>query len=56
MLQFAGQSVVSNTSFAARGESIVCTPDDAYRCFMRTAMDYLALGNFLLAKSDQPPR
>jgi len=37
-----------------RGEPIVCTPEDAYRCFMRTEMDYLVLENFLLAKGDQP--
>ena len=36
-----------------RGEPIVCTPEDAYRCFMRTEMDYLVLGNFLLDKRDQ---
>ena len=44
-----------NTSFNVRGEPIVCTPEDAYRCFMRTEMDYLVLGNYLLAKADQPP-
>ena len=43
-----------NTSFNVRGEPIVCTPEDAYRCFMRTEMDYLVLGNFLLDKRDQP--
>jgi len=43
-----------NTSFNVRGEPIVCTPEDSYRCFMRTEMDYLVLENFLLAKSDQP--
>jgi carbamoyltransferase len=37
-----------------RGEPIVCTPEDAYRCFMRTDMDYLVAGSFLLAKDDQP--
>ena len=37
-----------------RGEPIVCTPSDAYRCFMRTEMDYLVLGPFLLKKSEQP--
>ena len=40
-----------NTSFNVRGEPIVCTPEDAYRCFMRTEMDYLVLGPFLLAKA-----
>lgn len=50
-----GCAVLVNTSFNVRGEPIVCTPEDAYRCFMRTEMDYLAAGNFLLAKGDQPP-
>jgi carbamoyltransferase len=43
-----------NTSFNVRGEPIVCTPEDAYRCFRRTEMDYLVLENFLLAKVAQP--
>ena len=43
-----------NTSFNVRGEPIVCTPEDAYRCFMRTDMDYLILENFVLDKKDQP--
>ena len=47
--------VVVNTSFNVRGEPIVCTPEDAYRCFMRTEMDYLVLNNFILKKSDQKP-
>ena len=50
-----GCATIVNTSFNVRGEPIVCTPYDAYRCFMRTEMDYLALGNFLLCKQDQPP-
>ncbi len=49
-----GCSVLVNTSFNVRGEPIVCTPEDAYRCFMRTEMDYLVMENFLLAKTDQP--
>ncbi len=49
-----GCSVVVNTSFNVRGEPIVCTPSDAYRCFMRTEIDILALGNFILTKRDQP--
>jgi carbamoyltransferase len=49
-----GCSVLVNTSFNVRGEPIVCTPEDAYRCFMRTEMDYLVVENFLLAKTDQP--
>ena len=48
-----GCPVIINTSFNVRGEPIVCTPEDAYRCFMRTNMDYLVLGNFFLAKKDQ---
>jgi len=47
--------IIINTSFNVRGEPIVCTPEDAYRCFMRTEMDYLVLGSFLLRKEDQPP-
>ena len=47
--------VLVNTSFNVRGEPIVCTPEDAYRCFMRTEMDYLVLENFLLCKNRQPP-
>jgi carbamoyltransferase len=49
-----GCSVLVNTSFNVRGEPIVCTPEDAYRCFMRTEMDYLVVENYLLAKDDQP--
>jgi carbamoyltransferase len=51
-----GCAVVVNTSFNVRGEPIVCTPEDAYRCFMRTEMDYLVIENFLLAKKTQPTR
>tara|TARA_R110002110_G_scaffold415719_1_gene654176 strand:+ start:14627 stop:16468 length:1842 start_codon:yes stop_codon:yes gene_type:complete len=46
--------ILINTSFNVRGEPIVCTPLDAYRCFMRTEMDYLVLENVILAKQDQP--
>ena len=49
-----GCPVLVNTSFNVRGEPIVCTPDDAYRCFMRTNIDYLVLGSFLLSKERQP--
>jgi carbamoyltransferase len=49
-----GCAVVINTSFNVRGEPIVCTPEDAYRCFMRTHIDSLVLGPFVLAKADQP--
>ena len=48
-------SVLVNTSFNVRGEPIVNTPEDAYRCFMRTEMDVLVLGNHVLRKEDQPP-
>jgi carbamoyltransferase len=49
-----GCPVIVNTSFNVRGEPIVCTPEDAYRCFMRTHIDHLVLGNFILDKKDQP--
>lgn len=49
-----GCGLVVNTSFNVRGEPIVCTPGDAYACFMRTEMDYLVMGNCLFAKGDQP--
>jgi len=47
--------VIINTSFNVRGEPIVCTPEDAYMCFMRTNMDYLIMGNYLLDKKEQKP-
>ena len=50
-----GCPLIINTSFNVRGEPIVCTPEDAYRCFMRTNMDYLIMGNFLLEKKEQKP-
>ncbi len=49
-----GYGVIVNTSFNVRGEPIVCTPEDAYRCFMGTEMDYLVMGNFLFEKDTQP--
>ena len=49
-----GCPVLINTSFNVRGEPIVGSPEDAYRCFMRTEMDYLVLENYLLEKSAQP--
>jgi len=49
-----GCAALVNTSFNVRGEPIVCTPEDAYRCFMRTEMEFLVLEDFLLAKVDQP--
>jgi carbamoyltransferase len=51
--EITGCGIIINTSFNIRGEPIVCTPEDAYRCFMRTEMDYLVLGPFLLAKTEQ---
>jgi carbamoyltransferase len=50
-----GCAVIVNTSFNVRGEPIVCSPEDAYRCFMRTEMDILVLGNFVLEKTRQAP-
>ena len=50
-----GCPVIINTSFNVRGEPIVCTPEDAYLCFMRTNMDYLIMGNYLLEKTKQKP-
>ena len=50
-----GCPVLINTSFNVRGEPLVCTPQDAYRCFMRTAMDALVLEQFVLTKTEQPP-
>jgi carbamoyltransferase len=53
-LERTGVPMLVNTSFNVRGEPIVCTPADAYRCFMRTEMDVLVLGPFLLEKDRQP--
>jgi carbamoyltransferase len=53
--QKTGCAVLVNTSFNVRGEPIVCTPEDAYRCFMRTEMDYLVIENFVLSKPEQTP-
>jgi carbamoyltransferase len=50
-----GCGVLVNTSFNVRGEPIVCTPEEAYRCFMRTEIDVLVLENCLLEKGDQKP-
>jgi carbamoyltransferase len=52
--KLTGYGVIVNTSFNVRGEPIVCTPEDAYRCFMRTEMDFLVLGDYLLEKREQP--
>jgi carbamoyltransferase len=48
-----GCPVIINTSFNVRGEPIVCRPEEAYKCFMRTEMDYLVMGNFVVAKTEQ---
>jgi carbamoyltransferase len=53
--RITGVPLVINTSFNVRGEPIVCTPHDAYLCFMRTHMDHLALGHHVLDKKEQPP-
>jgi carbamoyltransferase len=52
--KLTGDSIQVNTSFNVRSEPIVCTPEDAYRCFMRTGMDILVLENLVLYKQDQP--
>lgn len=52
--KLCGESVICNTSFNVRGEPIVCTPEDAYACFMKTDMDALVLEDYLLLKEDQP--
>lgn len=52
--QKTGESLVVNTSFNVRGEPIVCTPYDAYRCFMSTEMDYLVINDYLYCKTEQP--
>ena len=52
--EHTGYGVIVNTSFNVRGEPIVCTPEDAYRCFMRTEMDYLVVGDHLFSKTGQP--
>ncbi|MCB0638284.1 MAG: hypothetical protein KDC54_16760, partial [Lewinella sp.] len=46
--------LIVNTSFNVRGEPVVCTPDDAFRCFLRTDMDYLVMGNYIFDKTQQP--
>lgn len=50
-----GCPAIINTSFNIRGEPLVCSPEDAFRCFMRTEMDYLVMGSFLLDKKEQKP-
>jgi carbamoyltransferase len=52
--KLTGCAVIVNTSFNVRGEPIICTPEDAYRCFMRTEMDVLVIEDFMLRKEEQP--
>lgn len=52
--EITGCAVLVNTSFNVRGEPIVCTPEDAYRCFMSTEMEWLVIGNFIFEKKEQP--
>jgi carbamoyltransferase len=52
--KLSGCPVLINTSFNVRGEPIVCSPEDAYRCFMRSEIDYLVMENIILSKEDQP--
>jgi len=52
--ELTGCPLIVNTSFNVRGEPIVCSPEDSYRCFMRTEMDFLVLENFVLDKQEQP--
>jgi carbamoyltransferase len=53
--KLTGCAVIANTSFNVRGEPIICSPEDAYRCFMRTEMDVLVMENCILFKKEQPP-
>jgi carbamoyltransferase len=53
--RLTGCPVIINTSFNVRGEPIVCKPEEAYTCFMRTHMDYLIMGNYILSKESQKP-
>ncbi len=53
--KLSGCPVIVNTSFNVRGEPIICTPEDAYRCFMRTEMDVLVIEDCILFKEEQPP-
>jgi carbamoyltransferase len=52
--ELTGYGLLVNTSFNVRGEPVVCTPQDAYKCFMRTEMDYLVINDLFLKKTDQP--
>ena len=52
--QKEGCPIIVNTSFNVRGEPVVCSPKDSYRCFMRTEMDVLVIDDYILYKQDQP--
>ena len=52
--ELTGYGIIVNTSFNVRGEPIVCTPEDAFKCFMNTEMDYLVINDYLLEKTNQP--
>ena len=52
--RFTGYGVIVNTSFNVRGEPIVLTPEDSYKCFMRTEMDFLVIGDYVFDKAKQP--
>lgn len=52
--RLTGCAVIVNTSFNVRGEPIICSPEDAYRCFMRTEMDVLVMEDCILLKEEQP--
>ena len=53
--KLTGYDVIVNTSFNVRGEPIICSPEDAYRCFMRTEIDVLVIEDYILFKEEQPP-
>jgi carbamoyltransferase len=52
--KISGIPILINTSFNIRGEPIVCTPSDAYKCMMGTGIDYLLIGDFLVKREDNP--
>ena len=52
--EITGIGILINTSFNVRGEPIVCSPEDAYKCFMRTELDYLVINNVVFDKREQP--
>ena len=52
--KLSGIPMLINTSFNVRGEPVVCTPEDAYRCMMGTGIDYVIIGNYLIKREDNP--